>query len=348
MPFYYNCIDISNNLCIIIISTIFVKTIFDNGDFQMYRKNNDSKKIKIAAFSLFAVALLLVIFTVKVYNNKRLTDDGRKRPVPMNVYSNYDAVTDSDISSDLQEVLSSEETVVSDESSENDSVSSVPTAANDSVSSVPTAANYENDILNPDNKSDFYMVVYTGNQMIVVYQKDENGKYTHKFHFLKCSTGATDTTPTAEGVYRIEKKVRWGELRKNDFAQYCCLISEEKNYYISSISYSKKSAWTMKSGVYDNIGKASTDGNIQLCVRDAYWIYNNMPTGTQVNVVNREGPDIKIKALPKSVKKNAGWDPTDKWSKGNPYYETPTSATTTTTTAPPTTDDQTPDEEAIG
>ena len=59
-----------------------------------------------------------------------------------------------------------------------------------------------------------------------------------------------------------------------------------------------------------------------------------MPKGTQVNVVNREGPQLNIKDLPKRIKKNGGWDPTDKWSKGNPYYASSTqNATTTTTTA---------------
>ncbi len=310
-------------------------TVKDNGDFEMYKKNNDSKKIRMAAFALCTVAMLLAVFTVTVYKGKRSTDDGRNHPIPMNVDSQYDPVTDSDMSAVSEDAVSSQEQISSDVSSAAEDVSSVPTSNND-----------DNDILDPDNKSEFYMVVYTGNQMIVVYQKDQDGKYTHKFHFMKCSTGAMDTTPTKEGVYRIEKKVRWGELDKKDFAQYCCLISEKNNYFISSISYSKKNAWTLKNGVYDNISKATTGGSIQLCVRDAYWIYNNMPTGTQVNVVNRDGPDVKIKDLPKSVKKNAGWDPTDKWSKGNPYYATTTNATTTTTTTAAS--EQTSDEEAVG
>lgn len=296
----------------------------------MYKNNIDSKRIKIAAASLCTVAVALIIFTVMVYNDKRSASDEFNDFFDDTTNSQYDNVTLSDISTSSQDEMSSEETDSGEASSDNEAVSS--DASDDSV---------ENDILNPDNKSEYYIVVYTGNQRIVVYQKDKNGKYSHKFHLMTCSTGA-DETPTKEGVYSIQKKEKWAVIGTKEYAQYGCLISEENNYYICSISYSKKNAWTLKSGVYDNIGKAVTGGSIQLCTRDAYWIYDNMPTGTQINVVNRDGPDDKIKDLPKSVKKNAGWDPTDKWSKGNPYFTTTTKASTTPTTA------QSQDENPVG
>ena len=123
-----------------------------------------------------------------------------------------------------------------------------------------------------------------------------------------------------EGVYSIQKKEKWVSPADKEYAQYGCLISKEENYYICSASYRKKTAWTMIDGRYESIGTAVTGGSIQLCVRDANWIYVNIPEGTQVNVVNRNGPDLSIKELPKKIKLNGGWDPTDKWARGNPYF----------------------------
>ena len=292
----------------------------------MYRKKSDSKKTTAATVSLLAVVFVLVVFTVRVYKNKRSTGDDAGRHIPAAVVSDVAAVTGSDIASVPQDEVSSDAAVSSETEP---TAESAPESAAE-VSSVNTETSAENDILNPDNKSEFYMVVYTGNQMIVVYQKDESGKYTHKFHFMKCSTGDLNASPTKEGVYTITEKEKWSKISDKEFAQYGCLISQDSNYYICSVSYSKKKAWMMIDGCYENLGKASTGGSIQLCVRDANWIYKNMPKGTQVNVVNRNGPDIKVKALPKRSKKNGGWDPTDKWSAGNPYFA---SATTTTTAA---------------
>lgn len=287
----------------------------------MNRKNDDSKRIKTAAISLCTVAVILVVFTVAVYRSKRSSSGEFDEQPGTESYTQQIPVTNSDIPADLQV-----------ESGSGDTVSSEAVSSAEEVSSATADTSANSDILNPDKKSDYYMVVYTGSQMIVVYQKDDSGEYTHTFHYMKCSTGALDSTPTKEGVYTIEKKERWTKLGDREFVQYSCFISEAENYYISSIPYSQKNAWMMKDGGYENIGKGYTGGNIQLCVRDAYWIYKNMPKGTQINVVNRTGPELKIKDLPKRVKKNGGWDPTDKWSKGNPYFATATKASSTTTT----------------
>ena len=288
----------------------------------MDNKNNDSKRIKIAAVSLCAIAVVLVVFTVMVYKEKRLNSDGANEPFAMSDVSQTVFISNSDNLVVSQVPDSSDEIISSDISSE------------ENVSSVEKESASGDDILNPDFKSNYYMVVYTGSQTIVVYQKDKNNQYTKLYHSMKCSTGNLNSSPTKEGVYSIANKESWVKLGNKEYARYCCLISEKENYYICSVSFSQKKAWTLIDGGYENIGKATTGGNIQLCMRDANWIYNNMPKGTQVNVVNREGPQLNIKDLPKRIKKNGGWDPTDKWSKGNPYYASSTqNATTTTTTA---------------
>lgn len=279
----------------------------------MYKKKNDAKKIAVAAISLCIVVASLSVFTVMVYNGKRNFNDKLLDTIPMG------DVTYSDYVSPSNQSLPSE-TSPSESVSSQDAAGSAESAPND-TSSAATEPVKENFILNPDYKSEFYLVVYKESQTIVAYQKDANGEYTKSFHCMQCSTGAPDTTPTKEGVYRIEQKEKWATLAEKQYGQYGCLISKEENYYISSVPYSKKTAWTMIDGGYENIGKPVSGGGIQLCARDAYWIYFNMPKGTQVNVVNATGPDFKTQSLPKRVKKNGGWDPTDKRANGNPYFD---------------------------
>ena len=271
----------------------------------MYRNNNDSKKIAIAAVSLCGVVFALAVFTVIVYNGKRSVSDNADDPLAMRGNgTETDYVSQSDISD-----------------SDNNNVSPADIAATD-VSSAEPETNKNVDILNPDYKSDYYLVVYIGSQTVVAYQKEDSGEYTKLANALQCSTGAKDTSPTAEGVYVIEKKEKWTKLKDNHFGHYNCLMtSSDNSCHISSLSYSQKSAWMMLDKVYENLGTPVTAGDIQLCIRDAYWIYTNVPEGTQVNVVNKNGPDSKLAELPKRKKINGGWDPTDKWSKGNPYFD---------------------------
>ena len=166
------------------------------------------------------------------------------------------------------------------------------------------------------------MVVYLTSQTIVAYQKDDSGAYTTVSNAMQCSTGKTDTSPTAEGVYTLGKKEKWTKLKDDKHGHYGCLISSSDNKcYISSLSFRQKNAWTMQENAYESLGNPVTAGDIQLCVRDAYWIYTNVPEGTQINVVNKSGPDVKLAELPVKLKKNGGWDPTDKWAKGNPYFD---------------------------
>ena len=92
---------------------------------------------------------------------------------------------------------------------------------------------------------------------------------------------------------------------------------------------------------YDKLGSSASHGCIRLCTRDAKWMYDHLPVGTQVSVVWEKGPyGLDIPARNKDPKYD-GWDPTDKWSPGNPYFTeektTGTSSDTASTTAASTT-----------
>jgi Uncharacterized protein conserved in bacteria len=179
-------------------------------------------------------------------------------------------------------------------------------------------------IKDPDYKSPYYIVVYTGSQSTVVYGKDESGNYTRLIKSFTVSTGRKNSTPTRKGVYKIRAKYRWRTLMGPCYGQYCSSISPD--YLFHSVPYDQRTPDTLYNASYNNLGKAVSHGCIRMCVRDVKWIYDNCPIGTQVHVVWESGPKGAGVPKRKSGAKYSGWDPSDQWSKGNPYF-----ADTTTT-----------------
>ena len=168
----------------------------------------------------------------------------------------------------------------------------------------------------PDYESPYYIVVYTGSQSVLVLGKDSKGYYTVKTKCFTCSTGASGT-PTRTGLYSILRTYRWRELLGDVYGQYCSSFSG--SYLFHSILYEDEDNSTLYPNSYNNLGSAASHGCVRLCVRDAKWIFDNCPKGTQVHVVNAEGPDGES-YLPEIIdsSKYYGWDPTDP-DEDNPY-----------------------------
>ena len=174
-------------------------------------------------------------------------------------------------------------------------------------------------IKNPDYQSPYYIVVYTGSQSAVVYGKDKNGAYNQLIKSFTVSTGKKKSTPTRTGLYKIRAQYRWKTLMGPCYGQYSSSISE--SYLFHSVPYVKKTINSMNNSYYDNLGKDASHGCIRMCVRDCKWIYDNCPIGTQVRVVNDSGPAGDPVPKRKTGAQYSGWDPTDKWAAGNPYFK---------------------------
>lgn len=56
-----------------------------------------------------------------------------------------------------------------------------------------------------------------------------------------------------------------------------------------------------------------------MTVKDAKWIYDNCPVGTKVVIYNAKNPGPLGKPRAIKVPGYSGYDPTDIWSKRNPY-----------------------------
>lgn len=185
------------------------------------------------------------------------------------------------------------------------------------------------DTQNITYSSKYYIVVYIGSQSTVVYGKDENGEYTKIVQCFTCSTGK-GSTPTRTGTYKVRAKYRWRLLVGNVYGQYSSSISS--NYLFHSVPYNKMDASTLDNAEYDKLGSPASHGCIRMCVRDSKWIYDHVTIGTKVDIVKESGPAGW--SIPKRIKESIynGWDPSDKWASGNPYFTTPSSTTSTIAT----------------
>ena len=164
----------------------------------------------------------------------------------------------------------------------------------------------------------YYIKVNYGAQVVTVYTKDSNGKYTKPVKAMVCSTGRY--TPTS-GTYRTLGKGNWWGLMGGVYGQYSTWICDDILFH--SVPYLEKGdKSSLEYWAYDQLGQRVSMGCVRLTVADAKWIYNNCPVGTQVEFYSSSNPGPlgkpstrKISNAPSYVR---GWDPTDSDSR-NPW-----------------------------
>lgn len=164
----------------------------------------------------------------------------------------------------------------------------------------------------------YYIKVNYGAQVVTVYTKDSEGKYTKPVKAMVCSTGTY--TPTS-GVYKIPNKFRWLDMIGDVYAQYCTQIVGDILFH--SVPYLEKyDNSSLEYWAYDKLGTRASLGCVRLTCKDAKWIYDNCKLGTQVEFYSSSNPGPlgkpsarKISNAPSYVR---GWDPTDPASN-NPW-----------------------------
>ena len=168
-----------------------------------------------------------------------------------------------------------------------------------------------------DHSAKYFIVVYKGSQSVVVYGKDDNRDYTSKVKVFTCSTGAS-SSPTRTGNYHIRAKYRWRALVGGVYGQFSSSISS--SYLFHSVPYYRQDPSTLEDEEYDKLGSPASKGCIRMCVRDCKWIYDNCAIGTQVSIVNDSGPSGPGVPARQRASDHSGWDPSDRWASGNPYF----------------------------
>lgn len=184
---------------------------------------------------------------------------------------------------------------------------------------VPAPSSNHEDVKNPNYKAQYYIIVYTKNNTVRVLEKDINGKYSIDAKLFLCST-AIKGKVTPAGLYSIDKRYDWRAMFGNVYAQYA--VRFYGNYLFHSVPYYSIAHNDLEMDEFEKLGQPASLGCVRLCVRDAKWIYDNCPNGTQVRVVSgKNGPDhSETEAIPalNYNSKYKGWDPTDP-HKNNPY-----------------------------
>lgn len=195
--------------------------------------------------------------------------------------------------------------------------------------------------LNDDSYS--YEIVVNKKKHAIVVNKITKGKDPEVLKVMKCNIG----NDLKEGKYKISNRYSWvqtGDCEKEKYStathpgsnqigfstyfggsndaywsQYACSFSDD--LWIGSIYYTKPYKYYMVKEAYNKLGKYDYDGGcIQLCCRDAKWIFKHCVDGTKVIVEKGNKNDklpLEFEEIPATYS-NCGWDPTDS-GKQNPY-----------------------------
>lgn len=220
------------------------------------------------------------------------------------------------------------------ESTERPSVGNVQSAENDEATEQTEVAESESAVVSDGTDEEivatempekteleefpYYIKINRQQNVITVYEMDENGEYAEPVRAILCSTGLYNATP--KGVFHLSNKYIWRELNGGVYGQYASRITGGVLFH--SVPYASKNKSTLYWDKYNKLGQQASMGCVRLTVEDAKWIYDNCPSGTAVEVYDSEdpGPLGKPEAM-KLDKDNAnkGWDPTDP-DENNPWH----------------------------
>lgn len=167
-------------------------------------------------------------------------------------------------------------------------------------------------------ESPYYIRVNRQQNVVTVYEKDENGEYNKPVKAMTCSTGVNNATPT--GTFKLSMRYRWHELDGKVYGQYCSRISGHILFH--SVFYNDTTPDSLSYNAYNRLGTQASHGCVRLSVADSKWIFDNCPSGTVVTIYDDKdnpGPLGKPDIVPIDTSSACrGWDPTDP-DKDNPW-----------------------------
>ena len=161
--------------------------------------------------------------------------------------------------------------------------------------------------------------------VVTVHAIAEDGTYSLLQNTFLCSTGGVNTPV---GSFYVGHKLRWHTLfgsKENNYqyvyGQYISGIVG--NILFHSVPYYTPYANDLESEQYNMLGQSVSQGCIRLTVEAAKWIYDNCPTGTQVDIVVGQPLTVPRPTAPQIDLSLvcSGWDPTDP-DPVNPWHNT--------------------------
>ena len=154
----------------------------------------------------------------------------------------------------------------------------------------------------------------------MVYAKDDDGDYTALVKTFVASLG--NNTPL--GIFKTDAKIETLALKGGVYGHYTVRFLKSRGMWFHSVPYFSKPSvdengnkhWdNLEYEEYNKLGTLASLGCIRLAVRDAKWIYSNIPNGTIVEIYEDSSLPAGV-VKPNAIKidvnsPNKGWDPTD-------------------------------------
>ena len=173
---------------------------------------------------------------------------------------------------------------------------------------VPVTA-FARDELKNNDPDKYYVLLDLKNQIVFVYERDDNGEYTKLVRCFLCSSGRTQLnpedpedkgTPTPKGIWKAGARERFGKFASfgNEYARYWTQIVGGN--YFHSVMFADRTVDTLKSGAYGNLGNNVSHGCVRLYIEDAKWLYYYICPGTTINVSTNEPSNGELKKALKS------------------------------------------------
>ena len=162
---------------------------------------------------------------------------------------------------------------------------------------------------NKECKCTYYIKVNYTQNVVTIYQKDEEGNYIIPFKVMLCSCG---TATPHSGIYASSKGYAWGTVVGGLYAQYSTRI--KGNILFHSIPYKSEAKDSMEYWEYDKLGTTASAGCVRLRVADCKWIFDNCEEGTLVEFYSSSIPSPFAKPELEKISDNVecrNWDPTD-------------------------------------
>ncbi len=140
---------------------------------------------------------------------------------------------------------------------------------------------------------------------VTIYKPDKKGMYTKPYKSMVCSAGRD----TPLGTFKTSDKYYWKAMIHGVWAQYATRITGSILFH--SVPYDTHEKNTLISRYYNQLGQTASAGCVRLSVRDAKWIIENCPAGTNVTIYNDSNAGPLGKPSPVRVPSDCRWDPTD-------------------------------------
>lgn len=161
-------------------------------------------------------------------------------------------------------------------------------------------------------QTSYKLEVNVSQNMVVVYAKDEKGRFTIPVRAMVCSCGMPGHG-TKQGNYKnLSQAGKWHTLKYGVYGKYCTRYSGP--YLFHSVTYTRNGdSYSLQGEEYEKLGKAASHGCIRLSVKDAKWIYNRYKK-CEVSIFDssRQAPLIKpTPKEPKITEDGRYYDPTD-------------------------------------